>query len=264
MPSRSPAPPFSLVPAIRIGHFIGRHFAMRFWLKEKNFRRNHAIAFPGRDADADIRAAAAQFVSVAATIPYLRAIAARRALRLEGARSIPAGPVIFLGAHVGNWELGPVALSLAGRPVLNVYSGLRPRWLDRLVLRMRALPGMDFVEKRHAPRAAIAHLAGGGSLGLVIDQRTTGGHDVIFFGHSARFTHLPARLALRFGVPLVMLEDVSDADGLAVRFHPPIMPAGLAETEITQRIATMVESIICRNPGRWFCNKRRWPREVYR
>ncbi|MDP4822862.1 MAG: lysophospholipid acyltransferase family protein [Aestuariivirgaceae bacterium] len=252
--------------AIRVGRWAGRHFLRRF-LKPHIIRENQRNAF-GHDDPALLATVLESFGGIAASIPHLRNILEGRrgaSLTVLGAENLPPGATIFVGAHVKNWEVGTLAMVKAARPALFVYSALSRPWADALLQRLRcaAADSLAFVEKDKALRACITHLQNGGSLGLVIDQRTDSGHHVEFFGRKARFTHMPARLALRFNCPIIPLQGVGDdADAqFVVRFLQPILPQGKTELQITREMAGAIEGIIAQDPGECFCNKRRWPKE---
>ena len=259
---------FGLLPprvAIRMGRWAGRRFL-------KHFLRAHIMAenlrvVTGRDNPALLNNVAETVGGLAASLPHLGNILQNRrdaSLTVRGAEALPQGAAIFVGAHVKNWEIDALALVKAGRPALIVYSAPRRKWVDDILQRLRENASSDlaFVEKNKALRACITHLQNGGSLGLIVDQRTESGHDVTFFGQTARFTHLPARLALRFNCPIIPLQGEGD-DARAqyvIRFMQPILPQGKTEQEITQEMATAIEGMIAKDPGEWFCNKYRWPK----
>ncbi len=257
---------FGLLPpnvALKLGRWLGRHFGMRL-LRQKNFQRNFAIAFPEQSTDALVQEAAAHFGAVAAFYPHLRNLREGKrgaSLELEGWEHVPEGPAIFIGAHVKFWEAGPLALERTGKRQLMIYSSLGVRWLAHLLQAYREQgANVAFVEKADALRACLEHLKAGGSLGLLMDQRTDSGLDVPFFGRPARFTHLPARLALRFNLPIIPMQDLSDGTArMRARFLSPLYPQGKTELQITAELASIIETIIRQNPGQWFCNKRRWP-----
>ena len=98
---------------------------------------------------------------------------------------------------------------------------------------------------------------------LLVDQNVISGIDVEFFGRPTRLTHLPGRMALKFGCPIIPAEAVRLGPGhLKAVFHEPIWPGGQAgenaAQELTQRMASVIEGCIRRHPDEWFCNKRRW------
>lgn len=252
--------------AIRLGRFVGRRFLRRI-LRAHIMAENLRVATGAYDP-ALLNTLAESIGGLAASLPHLGNILQNRrgaSLTVLGAQTLPPGAVIFVGAHVKNWEVETLALVKAGKPALIVYSAPRRKWVDETLQRLRENASSDlaFVEKNKALRACITHLQNGGSLGLIVDQRTESGHDVTFFGKTARFTHLPARLALRFNCPIVPLQGVGDDANaqFAIRFCEPILPEGKTELEITQEMATAMEKIIARDPGEWFCNKYRWPKE---
>ncbi len=61
-----------------------------------------------------------------------------------------------------------------------------------------------FTKGSRGARDAFAHIARGGSLGLLIDQKMNDGIAAPFFGRPAMTApRRPPQLALRFGLPLV-------------------------------------------------------------
>ncbi len=175
---------FGLLPpnvALKLGRWLGRHFGMRL-LRQKNFQRNFAIAFPDHPTAALVQEAAAHFGAVAAFYPHLRNLREGKrgaSLELEGWEHVPEGSAIFIGAHVKFWEAGPLALERTGKRQLMIYSSLGVRWLaDHLQAYREQGANVAFVEKADALRACLEHLKAGGSLGLLMDQRTDSGLDV--------------------------------------------------------------------------------------
>ena len=72
-----------------------------------------------------------------------------------------------------------------------------------MVQRRRRALGCGFVPNDVGARPLLAELAAGRSLGLLADLRVDSGELVPFFGEPAPTTLVPARLALKFGYPLV-------------------------------------------------------------
>jgi Kdo2-lipid IVA lauroyltransferase/acyltransferase len=175
-----------------------------------------------------------------------------------------AGPVIFVGPHQWNWEIAPLFYSEYGVRVTTIYSPFVNDVMDRAILKQRLKTGAKYVEKRKAVRAMMEALGSGESLAFVIDQRVKSGLKVKFFGRDFLMTGVPARLAIRFRCPIVLV-DMERLDGHRFHFmlgdpiYPPEKPGADAERELTQAIASGLETIIRRAPETWFCNKRRWP-----
>jgi KDO2-lipid IV(A) lauroyltransferase len=188
-------------------------------------------------------------------------------LTLIGEKSLAlarTGPVIFVGPHQWNWEIAPLFYSEHGIRVTSIYSRFANDAMDRTILQQRQKTGANYVEKRKAVRAMMTALDNEESLAFVIDQRVKSGLKVKFFGHDFLMTGVPARLAIRFRCPIVLV-DMERLQGHRFRFilrdpiYPPQQPGTESERELTQAIATGLETIIRRSPETWFCNKRRWP-----
>ena len=175
-----------------------------------------------------------------------------------------AGPVIFVGPHQWNWEIAPLFYSEHGVRVTTIYSRFANELMDQEILKQRQKTGAKYVDKQKAVRAMVAALGSGESLAFVIDQRVKSGQKVKFFGRDFLMTGVPARLAIRFRCPIVLV-DMERLEGHRFRFmlcdpiYPPEKPGPDGERELTQAIATGLEAIIRHSPETWFCNKRRWP-----
>lgn len=187
------------------------------------------------------------------------------ALRQAGTR------MLFVSGHFGNWEMAlPIAAQL-GVPVSGFYRAASNTAVDAVVqtMRLRAIgPGVSmFAKGRHGARAALAHLRGGGSLGLLADQKMNDGIAVPFLGRLAMTAPGPAQLALRFGLAVVP----SRVDRLGpARFRlvceAPLAVARTGERDadvyaLTLAMNAVLERWIRADPASWLWLHRRWPRE---
>ena len=249
-----------------------RRFAPLF-IKQRTMRNNLAAAFPelGEAARAAILSRAVanfgRLIAEVVHIPTFAAGAQKTSLTAEGALDSLAGlhgPAVFVSGHLGNWELVPILFRRHAHPLTIIYSRIGVDAIDRRFLALRRMTEGTYVEKSAALRASFRAMKRGQSVALLVDQRVDNGIEVEFFGRPTVFSHLPARLALRFGCPIVFVEAVRIAPGrVQAVFHEPIRPDGSshqgAAHDATQRIARTLEDAIRRNPDQWFCNKRRWP-----
>ena len=238
-------------------------------------RRNLRSAFPELDdaaLDDMTRRIVANFGRQVAEVVHIPSFASgTRGARLEaaGAMEFPSGgkgPAIYVSGHLGNWELIPIVFRRHAVPVTIIYTKLAHPGIDARLLELRRATGATYVEKADALRACVRALARGESIALLVDQRVESGIEVEFFGRPTRFTHLPARMALKFGCPIVPAETVRIGAGhLKAVFHEPIWPGpergDAAARDLTQRMAGAIEACIRRHPDEWFCNKRRWKKK---
>jgi KDO2-lipid IV(A) lauroyltransferase len=262
----SRALPFSILT--NLFSIIGRVFASVF-TRQHNIRANLAHAFPERPPEWIKQTAfsiASNFCRSAAELFHLDRLHDDLTFSSSDHQQLArfAGkPLIFVGAHLGSWELIPLFLSKKGIPLTIIYTKLGAPYIDKKLLKIRQLTGATYVEKTVAVRSTIQSLSQGRSVAMLVDQRVPSGVEVQFFQQNSIVTNLPARLALRFNSPIV---PVSIERLARKQFHikfdeaitVPDEPQTNAEQMMTQKMINSIEQMIRRSPETWFCNKRRW------
>jgi KDO2-lipid IV(A) lauroyltransferase len=248
----------------------------------RSLHANLAVAFaaggPAR-IEALARDAWGNFGATLAEYPHLTDIARRQFRRHvdlvlcpEVAARCKAGlPSVFVTAHLGNWELAAAAAASTGVPLSAVYAKQANPLTDWMVQRRRRALGCGFVTNEAGARPLLAELAAGRSLGLLADLRVDSGEPIPFFGQMVPTTLVPARLALKFGCPLVPMR-VERLGGVRFRVtaHPPIRPEDESAGPLEQARSMMrvfnalLESWIREQPDGWQCLKRRWSKSRVR
>lgn len=189
---------------------------------------------------------------------------------LAGAENLPQGQAIFFSAHCGNWEMIlPIAAQL-GLAVSGAYRRASNPAVEDVIQSLRAAAHGDqvtmFPKGAAGARAALAHLAQGGSLGLLVDQKMNDGIAVPFFGRPAMTATAPAQFALRFNLPLVpvRVERIGPARLRLICEAPLAVPrTGDRATDIlaiTTALNARVEAWVRADPGSWLWLHRRWPK----
>ena len=175
-------------------------------------------------------------------------------------------PVVFVTAHLANWELTAAMAVAMGVPLTVVYNPMRNPFIDRMLQRKRRAVGCNFVTKKAASRRLLRDLQNGTSVGLLVDQRVREGEPVAFFGRDALTSISPARLALKFDCDLVPVQvERTGGARFRVTFHHPVKPDGDAADsqtralQMTRKINERFEAWIRKRPEQWICWKRRWP-----
>ncbi|MGH6896256.1 MAG: lysophospholipid acyltransferase family protein [Geminicoccaceae bacterium] len=175
-------------------------------------------------------------------------------------------PFIFVTAHLGNWEISAAAARRLGLPLTVVYSRQANPIAAWLVQRRRRDLGCRFVAADDSMRPLLNELRAGRSIGLLVDLRVESGEAVPFCGHDTATTLVPARLALKFGRPLVpvRVERIQPAH-LPVTLGDPVLPdvAAAPEAQARQMMAevnALFESWIVARPHEWQCFQNRWPK----
>lgn len=189
-----------------------------------------------------------------------------RRLTLEGwehfaaARSRGRG-VLMMSAHLGTWEIAAYPVGLYAEPMHVIGRPLDNPLLDRHLTRIRTRFGNRTIPKRGAARGTLAVLAEGGVVGILIDQRVypAEGEPLPFFGEPALTSTLLARLAIRYGTPIVPVFGSLEPEGrYRVWFRHPIEPDGRDPLELTRHCLGVVEREIRAAPATWLWMHRRW------
>ncbi len=189
---------------------------------------------------------------------------------LVGRENIPPGQTIFFSAHYGNWEMVLPIASQLGMPVSGFYRRASSPVMDKLIAKQRAAglgPGVAMFPKgAQGARQALAHVMGGGSLGLLVDQKMNDGIAVPFMGRPAMTAPAAAQFALRFGLPLVPIRvrRLAPARVRMIVEAPLDVPrSGDRQADIlalTTAMNATVERWVRGEPGAWLWLHKRWPK----
>lgn len=176
---------------------------------------------------------------------------------------------IFMAAHFSNWELGAHFLGLHGFATLVVGREGTNKLIDKYItIPFRNKYGNSAVYKDKAMIAMAKRLKSGGSIGVLIDQKTGGTHSapIDFFGHQAPTTLSVASLKLKFNPLVVPMSVIRESRGKYKMFieEPIEYKADEIEGE-REKLEAMtlvynqaVEQMILRSPTEWFWMHNRW------
>ena len=175
--------------------------------------------------------------------------------------------VLFMTAHLGNWELSATAHALLGNPMhVMVRTFDNPR-LDRLVDDYRTLHGNRTIRKQDYGRALLGALKNNEAVGVLVDQNAVGDDAIFidFFGVKAAATSGFAKIAMRTGaavIPGFALWD-REAGRYALKFYPllELADTGNPEQDLvtnTQLCQSKIEEVIRDYPDQWLWIHRRW------
>ncbi|MBF0211479.1 MAG: lysophospholipid acyltransferase family protein [Desulfamplus sp.] len=179
--------------------------------------------------------------------------------------------VLFLLAHIGNWELLVASIALTGYKSSAIYRKLDFAPLERLILEMRQKYGTVMIPLRGASKQIDKLLANQEIVGTLIDQGVDWykGVFVDFFGRPACTNSGVASLVLKTDAPVLPAYIIRDGYiNHIMHFEPEItlVRTGdrIKDIEInTQNYTSAVESLIRQHPDQWFWVHNRWKVKNY-
>lgn len=170
--------------------------------------------------------------------------------------------VVFVSAHLGNWELLARRVSHAGYPCHTIAKETTDPRTTALVERFRSSAKLQSIWRGRdgAARAMLRVLKSNGILGLLIDQDTdVQSLWVDFFGHPAKTPRAAADLALRMGSAVVLGFCTRIAPGPRYRLSMVEVPAeGLDALALTAKLTHLIEAKIRQAPEQWVWLHQRW------
>jgi len=186
----------------------------------------------------------------------------------EAAAAVQNPPVILVSAHLANWQIAAGVPPRVGLPFSVVFSPPSNPYIGGLLYRSRKALRCGLIDLATGAREVMRALQGGTSVGMLIDQRFDGGELVDFFGRPAPTATVPARLALKAGVPLLPARpERLDGTKFRLTVYSPIRPNDALASDrekalqMTRQVNALFEKWIRERPEQWLCPKRRWPKE---
>lgn len=173
--------------------------------------------------------------------------------------------LIVVSAHIGNWELGAIALGLSGYSVNAVALPHNHKMVDTFFNRQREANNVSVVPIARAVRECFEALAKNEIICLIGDRDfTQGGIVVDFFGKPTMIPRGPAVFSLRNKTPIVAGFTVrQDNDKFRLFFNPPIQfsPSGEYEKDVyslTKLYLKQIEDCIRLHPDQWSMFRKFW------
>jgi KDO2-lipid IV(A) lauroyltransferase len=197
-------------------------------------------------------------------------VSAKRGLEqrveLEGVEHLTAAlaggrGVLLTTAHIGNWELGGLILSLKGYPLTVAYRPMSSPRVNRMFLEQRRKRGLDPVPLGRAALGMVRALRQGQLAAVLADRDFSEDPFLLpFFGAPARLPRGPATLSYRVGSPLLPGFMLRKPDGnFRMVLTPAIDPGRYASAEALQgELVRVLERVIGEHATQWFIFEDFW------
>ena len=173
--------------------------------------------------------------------------------------------VIYVSAHMANWEIIPIAIKETDKQVGAVFRESNNYFFNKWMIQQRKLiTEHQFPKGPSGTKEILNFLKDNGSVAMLVDQKLSNGVKANFFGLNAMTASTPASLSLKYGYPVVPLK-VKRKNGVnfEIEFFDKIEidKTGNIDTDIlnfTNKINLFLEKIISDKPEEWFWLHNRW------
>ena len=274
--------PFRRLPveaSLAFGAALGRGYAATRSRRVGFAHENLRIAFPDWSEERRREVLRESLANVGRTLAELALLQGPRrdrilaGVRIEGFENVDLARaqsgckgVIAVTAHLGNWELGGMAVAAQGLALRVVHRPISNARIEAMVRGWRESAGLVPLPFRGAAAGALRALRDGHHVLMLIDQDCPRSEAIFsdFFGLPAATRKAPARLAMKTGAAVLPVSVERQGGGAhhVVRIGAPLalVPEGQPGA-LEDNVATMnraLEAMIRRVPTQWSWLHRRW------
>lgn len=175
---------------------------------------------------------------------------------------------ILMTAHIGNWEMGGVFLSLLGYPATAIALPHKERPVNDLFNHQREVKGITVVPMNTSVRKCLETLRKNGLIAILADRDFSNHGEVMdFLGRKALIPKGAAIFSMKTGAPIVPVFIIRKEDnGFHLKIQEPIYPKevtdGIIEdkdlVEYMKKYTSVVESNILQYPTQWLMFREFW------
>jgi Kdo2-lipid IVA lauroyltransferase/acyltransferase len=257
--------------ARRIGPLSGRHRValanLRRAYPEKSEREIEAIA---SDMWANMARLGAEYIYLKTLFDLDRGKIDSDRVELRGAEifnrlAADPRPHIFFTAHTGNFELLPIAAGHFGLQLTSMFRAPNNPYLAEELFSARdASRGHLLPSQPGAAFTLAGILERGGNIGVLVDQKFSGGLRTTFFGRECQTSPLAPKLARQFDCDIhparaIRLPGNRFRIELFEKLELPRTPEGKVDVNATaQLLNDVVEGWVREDPGQWMWFHKRW------
>jgi lauroyl/myristoyl acyltransferase len=164
------------------------------------------------------------------------------------------GGGVFALAHYGSWDVAALLALASDIPLVAVMRPIGTDLVTRIALWARRHQNMEVLITGNAARGLIGAIHRGRFAAIVCDLPERGATVAVdFCGGEMKFSAAPAWLARTTGVPILPVECYRENGRYLMVIHEPVdrLP-GDSDADVMQRVASVLEPAIRRDPGQWY------------
>ena len=175
-------------------------------------------------------------------------------------------PVIFISAHLANFEIMAMELEKKNINLAAIYRPLNNFFLNPFMvyLRKKYLCKKQVKKGLIGTRETINYIKNNNSIALMVDQRVGESERYPFFGVPAHTTTIPAQLALKYDLEIIpIFLERKGENFFKMEIQQPInyektLNSDEDKKNITIEINRIIEQMILKNPSQWIWTHSRW------
>mgnify|MGYP001161396010 FL=1 len=254
-----------------LGYFLG--FIGPFTPWQARARRNLTLALPHLDQQAQTAILKKMWNNLGRVLgeyPHIGRLAKTNRVEFVGLDHLHAlhGGGFLIGAHIGNWEVGPLAALSVGKKVAAIYRPLNNPLLAGLLERRQKHYGGDIYRKgREAALGMVTAMRKQQVMCLLVDQQLREGMAVPFFGHPAKTSISHIKIAIKKNVPIMFMRtERLDGCRFRVTISAPLTLPQTSSDDAVLHVATAINQELARwiaaQPDQWFWPHRRWGKDI--
>ena len=173
--------------------------------------------------------------------------------------------IIFVTAHYGGWELAIPYIALKYGTLAVVNKKMKNEYINNMYIQARDRNNIIMLDKTVAAKGMIKAFKNDQFVAIAIDQNTSNGVEIDFFGSHAMATDAPARLALKFDAVIIPVfavckgfreYDLKIYDAIDTKLFE--YKSEDIIQELTQKQHSIIEQQIRDIPEQWFWQHKRW------
>ncbi len=175
--------------------------------------------------------------------------------------------IIFIGAHLGNWEVNSTAtLKQLNHPIDLTYRAPNNPWSAYLLNKARTLNGRltAYPKARESGRLIMRAIKDKKTLGILIDQKYNPGLEVNFFSKPAMTNPIFVSLAQKYKCALIPVRNQRvNGCNFVITPYPPLRlfekdGSPRPVEDIIKEAHSLLEAWIADKPEQWIWLHRRW------
>lgn len=271
---------FSIVKSLPrdVSISLGESIGSLFWhagYRKKVILKNLNIAFPEKSQEWKLETGKLSLQNIGRTLTefpripqYVRSGEIDRIFSIERGRELlhSEGGKILVTAHIGNWELGGAGLSRETGEIVSLAYRMKNKKMNSLITSIRQQAGMKIIFHDQPLKDFIKALRAGKTIVFLADQNALRHRGVFvdFFGLEASTVSFPAKLAVKYGVPVLFGYQYYHYETKTYRAVIQEIPPAEGQTQeekirnLVQKYTKMTEEAVRKHPDQYFWVHKRW------